>query len=236
LECEYKNQGKSRSYEIIECIPVKTDIIKPHDSIIEMAKKYVRPKLRSGDIVVCSEKAVAFSQGRVIDGQEVEVGLLAGVLSRFVTDNPGGVGLRDPRSMQVAIDMAGPLRIIIAAAVGGATKLFGLNGYFYRVAGLEVSMIDGAAEHRFEELQNYIVPPPENPDRTAELISDALGRFPVAIMDVNDVGGSRVVGKSSDEVPVPEVEEFMRYDNPLGQGTKQTPLGILRRGLNNKRV
>ncbi len=236
MESNYKRRSKNMDWKIKECIPVKTDIIRPNDSIIKMAQRYVLPKLQKGDIVVCSEKAVAFSQGRVINEQEVEVSFLAGILSRFVTENPGGVGLRDPRSMQVAIDMVGPLRIIIAAAVGGATKLFGLNGYFYRVAGLEVSMIDGAVEHRFEELQHYIVPPPENPDRAAKKISSALKDHPVVIMDVNDVGGSRVIGKSSDELPVLEIEEFMRYDNPLGQGTKQTPFGILRRSLNNKRV
>jgi len=52
---------------------------------------------------------------------------------------------------------------------------------------------------------------------------------PLVIMDVNDIGGSMVVGKSLPALPLEEIEETMRYDNPLGQGTRQTPVGILRR-------
>ncbi|GEM_PF-5816608 len=51
---------------------------------------------------------------------------------------------------------------------------------------------------------------------------------PLVIMDVNDIGGSMVVGKSCPELPLEEIEETMRYDNLLGQGTQQTPVGILR--------
>jgi len=229
---DFKNNGYNINdkKEIIECIPVKTDLIKPGDSFIGKTASYIKPQLQKSDIVVCSEKAVAFSQNRVIDGDNVKVGFLAANLSRFVTNNPHGKGLRDPRNMQVAINMAGPARIVLAAIIGGVARLFGFTGYFYKVAGPEVSMIDGVVGHRFEELQKYIVPAPANPDQTARRISDALEGYPVVIMDVNDIGGSMVIGQSCSDLPVEEIEEFMRYDNPLGQGTQQTPIGILRRG------
>jgi F420-0:gamma-glutamyl ligase len=214
--------------QIIRCIPVKTNLIKPGDSFIDKTVNNLKPLLQKGDIVVCSEKAVAFSQGRVIDEKEVKVSRLAATLSRFVTNNPCGIGMRDPRNMQVAINMVGPARILLAAIIGGVTKLFGITGYFYKVAGPEVSMIDGVVEHRFKELQRYIVPPPANPDQAAQNISEALEGYPVVIMDVNDIGGSTVIGKSHPALPISEIEEFMRYDNPLGQGTQQTPVGILR--------
>ncbi|MFO7952472.1 MAG: coenzyme F420-0:L-glutamate ligase [Bacillota bacterium] len=224
-----KNSTKDFSnIKIQQCIPVRTDLIRPNDSIIKTTEKYVKPQLRNGDIVVCSEKALAFSQGRVVPEDEVSVGILARTLSRFVIKSPYGIGMRDPRTMQVAINMAGPLRIILAAMAGGLGKLFGRSGYFYRVAGLEVSMIDGVVDHRFKELRKYIIPPPEDPDRAAFNISEALSGAPVVIMDVNDLGGSTVVGKSHDNLPIAEIEDFMRYDNPLGQGTQQTPVGILR--------
>jgi len=227
---DLKNDSHSlnNKKKIIKCIPVKTDLIRPGDSFIEKTASYIKPHLQNGDIVVCSEKAVAFSQNRVIDGNNIKVGLLAATLSRFVTNNPHGKGLRDPRNMQVAINMAGPLRITLAAVLGGAARLFGRPGYFYRLAGSEISMIDGVVGHRFEELQKYIVPAPANPDQTAVTISYALEGYPVVIMDVNDIGGSMVVGKSCSELPLEEIEDFMRYDNPLGQGTQQTPIGILR--------
>ncbi len=213
---------------IKKCIPVRTDIIRPNDSIIEMAEIYVKPHLARGDIVVCSEKAVAISQGRVIDEKDVRVGFLAKLLSRFVTNSPYGIGMRDPRSMQVAIEIAGRPRILAAAIIGGTAKLFGKTGYFYRIAGSEVSMIDGVVEHRFADLNKYIVPPPRNPDQAALNISEALDGMPVVIMDINDIGGSVIVGKSHDSLPASEIEDFMRYDNPLGQGKQQTPIGILR--------
>ncbi|MGM0653185.1 MAG: coenzyme F420-0:L-glutamate ligase [Bacillota bacterium] len=227
---EFKNDCNTTNNKkiITKCIPVKTGVIKPGGSIIDEAVNNVKPSLEKGDIVVCSEKAVAFSQGRVIDEKEVKVSPLAAALSRFVTNNPYGQGMRDPRNMQVAINMVGPARVVLAAIIGGIAKLIGLNGYFYKVAGPEVSMIDGVVEHRFEELQKYIVPPPANPDQAARSISDALEGYTVVIMDVNDIGGSTVIGKSCDNLPINEIEEFMRYDNPLGQGTQQTPFGILR--------
>ncbi len=228
MDLKNDSHKMNNKQKIIKCIPVKTELIRPGDSIIEKTAGNIKPHLQSGDIVVCSEKAVAFSQNRVIDGNNIRVGLLAATLSRFVTNNPHGKGLRDPRSMQVAINIAGPARIILAAVVGGFGRLLGRTGYFYKLAGSEVSMIDGVVGHRFEELQKYIVPAPLNPDQAASAISEALEGYPVVIMDVNDIGGSMVVGKSCSELPVEEIEEFMRYDNPLGQGTQQTPVGILR--------
>lgn len=226
-----KNKNSSPEIENIKikkCIPVKTDIIRPNDSIVDMALKYVKPLLAAGDIVVCSEKAVAISQGGVIDEKDVRVGILAKLLSRFVIKSPYGIGMRDPRSMQVAINMVGRTRILLASFIGGGAKLFGKAGYFYRVAGPEVSRIDGVVEHRFADLNKYIVPPPKNPDRIALEISRALDGIPVVIMDVNDIGGSNIVGKSQDDLPTSEIEDFMRYDNPLGQAKQQTPIGILR--------
>jgi len=214
--------------KVKECIPVKTDLIRPNDSIVSIAEKYVKPHLENGDIVVCSEKAVAFSQGRVIAENEVSAGLLARILSRFVMNSPYGIGMRDPRTMQVAINMAGSLRITVAAIIGGLGKLIGRSGDFYRIAGMEVSMIDGVVEHRFKELRRYIIPPPEKPDQAAQKLSEALDGSSVVIMDVNDLGGSMVIGQSHDDLPVTEIEDFMRHDNPLGQGTQQTPMGILR--------
>ncbi len=228
---KYKDPLTTKKGKTIkECIPIRTDIIRPNDSIIKMAEIYAKPHLITGDIVVCSEKAVAISQGRVIDEKDVKVGLLAKLLSRFVIKSPYGIGMRDPRTMQVALDMAGRPRIIAAAIVGGTIKLFGKNGYFYRIAGPEVSMIDGVVEHRFEDLNRYIVPPPKDPDKAALKISEALDGIPVVIMDINDLGGSVILGRSHSDLPASEIEDYMRYDNPLGQGTQQTPIGILRFG------
>ena len=150
-------------------------------------------------------------------------------LSRFVTDSPYGIGLRDPRNMQVAIKKVGIFRILLAALVAAFTKLVGLSGWFYRIAGLEVQMIDGAVDHRFKQLKDYIVLAPKKPNSTAKKISREIDA-PVAIVDVNDIGGSVVVGKHGcGQFAKEEIEELMRHDNPLGQAQQQTPMGILRK-------
>jgi hypothetical protein len=49
----------------------------------------------------------------------------------------------------------------------------------------------------------------------------------VAIVDVNDIGGSWVLG-ASNGIERNWVEAALK-DNPLGQGTECTPMGLLRR-------
>ncbi len=212
------------------CIPVRTHIIKAGDDILEVLDEYVKPLLlQEGDVVVISSKVVAISQDHLYCKSDIRVSLLANLLARFVTDSPYGVGLRNPRTMQVAINLVGAWRILLAALIAAVTKPLGLSGYFYRVAGQDVAMIDGISDHHFEQLQDYIVLPPRQPESTARKISQHLG-VPAVIADVNDLGGSVVVGMYGDgELDSKEIEELLRYDNPLGQTRRQTPVGILRR-------
>ncbi len=215
--------GKKR-----ECVPVRTPIITAGDDILEILEEHVKPHLRETDVVVISSKVVAISQEDLYYKSEIKVSFLAWFLSRFVTDSPYGVGIRNPKTMQVAINTVGVFRILLAAAVAAVTKLFGFSGYFYRVAGLEIEMIDGIADHHFEELHDYVILPPREPNKIAEQICQNLG-VPVAIADVNDLGGSVVVGMSGKaDLEKEDIEELLRYDNPLGQTRQQTPVGIIR--------
>jgi hypothetical protein len=45
--------------------------------------------------------------------------------------------------LQLAIDEVGAPRILLAAAVSGITKPFGVPGLFYRIAGPQAAAIDG---------------------------------------------------------------------------------------------
>jgi hypothetical protein len=67
---------------------------------------------------------------------------------------------------------------------------------------------------------------PADPEGTASRLASATG-IPVAIVDVNDIGGSWVLGASAG-VDRKLVEDAIR-DNPLGQGSECTPMGLLRR-------
>ena len=66
---------------------------------------------------------------------------------------------------------------------------------------------------------------PKEPDALAAEISAATG-LPAAIVDVNDIGGSWVLGSSGIEEPK-LIEDILR-DNPLGQKDEQTPFGLIR--------
>jgi hypothetical protein len=96
---------------------------------------------------------------------------------------------------------------------------------FYRVAGRNVAAIDGPTPYTLPPYNRYASLAPRNPNKVAQTLADELG-VPVAIVDANDLG-VEVLGASRGLNRALVVEMFR--DNPLGQGSQQTPLCILRR-------
>ena len=168
---------------------------------------------------------MAITQGRAYRIDRMKVGFWASVLWRFVRKVPYGIGLRSPYSMQCAIEETGVPRILLAALVGGFTRLFGRRGDFYRIAGKQAAMVDAAHTAGIKQYYECVIKGPKDPDATAEMLSRELG-FPVAIVDANDIFGCAVVGVP-DGLDVKLVQEAMR-DNPAGQGDELTPIIILR--------
>jgi hypothetical protein len=177
---------------------------------------------------VLSEKFVAITQGRVIHRSLVRPGLLAKLLVRGVTKLKDDVGFSDPAKMQVAIMRAGWLRMAFAMCVGGATRLFGRRGDFYRLAGNRVSEIDGFNPHTVRPFNEFAMLGPEDPPRDAQAIEDATG-WPVVIVDANNVNVEVLGASRGVPVPVEDVRLAM-LDNPLGQGEEQTPIVLMRPG------
>ncbi|MEO0113814.1 MAG: hypothetical protein ABIK80_07665, partial [candidate division WOR-3 bacterium] len=66
---------------------------------------------------------------------------------------------------------------------------------------------------------------PKNPQEVVKKISYSLS-LPVAIVDVNDIGGSWVIA-SSNNVDKKLIEQILK-DNPAGQGNEMTPIVIIR--------
>jgi len=96
---------------------------------------------------------------------------------------------------------------------------------FYRIAGRNVAAIDGPTPYTLPPYNRYASLGPSHPNKVAQSLSDALS-VPVAIVDANDLG-VEVLGASRG-LNCTLVLELFR-DNPLGQGSQQTPLCILRR-------
>lgn len=204
-------------------LPVKTHLITKTDDIAEVCDRYSREVRRPGDILFVSEKVCAVTQGRAIPVSTLHIGPLARMLWRFVRKVPYGIGLRSPETMQCAINECGAPRILAAAVVGALGKLLGRRGDFYRVAGMQAATIDA---HGTSPLQpDCVVLGPKDPDNVARRIQEATG-LPAAVVDVNDIGGSWVLGSSG--IDDPKLIEKILLDNPLGQKAEQTPFGLIR--------
>ncbi len=215
---EYNNKRYLR-------IPVKTHVIRKDDNIIDVVKEYTKEIVKNDDIVFISEKVVAITQGRAFFLNEIKPRPLAVFLSKFVTKTPIGIGLGMPETMEMALRECGVLRILFAAAVSAISKLFGRKGDFYRVAGYKASSIDGPTANTLPPYNKYVVLGPNNPDKVAKEVSDIV-KAEVAVVDMNDFGGN-ILGTSNNKLDRKMILGVLR-DNPLGQCSEQTPIGIIR--------
>jgi hypothetical protein len=135
-----------------------------------------------------------------------------------------GIGLGIPATMELAIREAGAARILMATACAAVTRPFGVKGVFYRVAGPAVRAIDGPTRGTIAPYDGHAKMGPDDPAGVARTLADALG-VGVAVIDANDIGVN-VLG-ASPGVDTDIVASLLR-DNPLGQGSEQTPVAILR--------
>jgi F420-0:gamma-glutamyl ligase-like protein len=206
-------------------IPVKTRILKSDDDIIALIEEYAQGLSEPGDIIVISESPLAITQGRAVDVADIKVGFLASILWRFVGKVNYGIGLRAPTSMQCAIEEVGHFRILLAATVSFFGKLIGRKGDFYRVAGPQAALIDAAHTSPVPPYNTCVIKGPLKPKKVAENIYKQTG-LKAAIMDINDIGGSWVIG-ASEGVDIPLLEKIMK-DNPQGQGDELTPFCLVR--------
>ena len=207
-------------------LPVKTHVITDADHIADVAEHYVKPHLIPGDLVFISEKSVSCSQRRAIPLKDIHPRPLARLLTRFVYKSPYGIGLGIPETMEMALQECGTGRILLAAGVSAFGKLIGRRGWFYQIAGYRAESIDGPTPYTLPPYNECVVLGPENPDQVAGDISLRLG-CPVAIVDANDLN-SKVLGASDRSVDRALLCKALK-DNPLGQSSQQTPMGILRR-------
>jgi F420-0:gamma-glutamyl ligase len=209
----------------ITIFPIKTKLVTEKDTIENIVDAFAKKFIKKQDIVVIAESTLAITQGRAIAEDKIHVSFLAHLLWRFVAKVPYGVGLRSPESMQCAINEASGLRIIAAAMFSAVTKPFGIRGLFYRIAGKQAAMIDAAHTTPVEPFDKCVILGPHNPDSVCQKLKKQFG-VEFAVMDINDIGGSWVIGNSG-AIPVKKLEQIMKI-NPLGQGKELTPIGIVR--------
>jgi F420-0:gamma-glutamyl ligase len=184
----------------------------------------VAGRLGMGDLLVVTEKLVVVATGRGVPAATVRPGRLAGLVAAHVRPVGNSRGLSIPEKAQLVIHTAGWWRVAAAVVAGAVTRPLGIHGAFYVVAGYVARSMDGMRP----PYEHMLLPPLSPPvaQAIAEQLTIELGH-PVAIVDMNDRGGSvrTVAGSVMSKRLLAEV----LADNPLGQRDQSTPIAIVRR-------
>jgi len=206
---------------------IRTHFIDVNDNFDEIVKKYVLPLAKENDIIILCQKIVSIIQKRIVYKKDIRVGLWAKFLSKFVKKTPSGFSVGNPLKMQVAINVAGLPRVLLASFLGFTAKLFGITGVFYRVVGNQVSEIDGFYGEAYSQYLDMGILGPKNCD---DLCNDLKNKFnfSFAVADVNDLGGN-ILGVSQNLKGKEKLLYQILKDNPAGQSNAQTPIIILRK-------
>lgn len=206
-------------------IHVRTHVVVDGDKVEDLIEKYAKEFIAPGDCVFISERVVAITQGRAHKIVDIKPSFWARFFVKFVYKSPYGIGLGRPETMQLAIQEAGLPRIFLAAFCAAITKPFGWRGVFYKVVGRGVNAIDGPCDYTLPPYNEYAVLGPKNPDGVAQSLAEKF-QAEFVIIDANDLGVN-VLGASRG-VDRQLAAEIFR-DNPLGQGSEQTPVCVVKK-------
>lgn len=206
-------------------IPIKTSLVMPGDNLESFITEHTAGKVQPGDVVFVTEKIVAITQGRSYPIKDITPRKLATTLAKYVTKTPHGIGLGMPETMEMALRECGTPRILLASAAGALGKLIGRKGDFYRVAGYKARSIDGPTPKTIPPFNEYVVLGPLDPNGVARRLSSLIG-VDVLVVDINDLGGN-ILGSSNPSLDNKLYVNILK-DNPLGQESQSTPLGIIR--------
>jgi len=210
-------------------IPIKTHFITISDNLNSIISKYVLPVAEKNDIIVLCEKIVSIIQNRVVHKRDVKLGFWAKFLSKFAQKTPYGFSVGNPLKMQVAINLAGLPRILLACFCSGIAKIFGISGTFYKVADHQISQIDGFYGEAFPQYAEMGILGSKDSDKVCEELRNNFS-FSFVIADVNDLGRN-IIGRSQDLKEKDKIILEALKDNPAGQSNQQTPIIILRKNV-----
>ena len=225
------NEGKNLAIEINGekwlRIPIHTHVVMRDDDIFsDVVYIYKKDIRQAGDIVFCSEKIIAITQGRSYPILEIKPSALAKFLVKFVYKSPHGIGLGSPYTMQLALEDVGIPRILLGCVAAALTKPFGVRGVFYKVCGKKAYAIDGPCDYTLPPYNKYAKKAPLRPNKVAREMKNKLGNEFI-VLDANDLNVD-ILGKSSKSLEDKFLKALFK-DNPLGQSSQQTPIAIVRK-------
>lgn len=204
---------------------IRTRIVEFGDDIESLAKEYVPGLAKPGDWIALSEKVVSVGQNNARHISTVKIGWLARLIVKGVKKYPNDIAWEHPAKMQVAVDMAGRPRMLAALLFGGLTRLVGIHGVFWQIAG-RVSEIDGFNPRAMYPYTEYAILPPIDPDGVVQKVEDALG-IPATIIDGNNIN-TKVMSVSRGMPVDARLARLVLLDNPMGQDEEMTPIILVR--------
>lgn len=211
--------------------PVETEIVNIGDKLEDFLNKFGKGYIQDGDIFCISSKIISITEGFVIHRSTVKIGWLAKLIVKFVKKWPNDYGYSLPEKMQVAINLVGYPRMIMALIGGTLMKMIGKPGYFYKIAGNNINAIDGFIPTAQKPFNDYAFLPPTNADSIANQISEFVGA-PSIIIDGNNVDNN-IMGMSKSAKTIHSKEDYMQIlrGNPQGQDDDGniTPIIIIRK-------
>ncbi len=226
------NLNRHNNKELIEiplklgykAIAVKTDLLGSFDNPIETVMDYCKNVAREKDILTIGETPLAIMQGRYIAPQNLEYNIFSKILCYFFHPTSS---LATACGMQLLIDKIGVMRITFSLILGFLFKCIGIKGIFYRLTGFESSLIDDISG-TVVPYDKSIVMGPINTKLFCDKLSKQL-EVDVAVVDVNDLGGVKILASSNNSVNN-ILKEILKV-NPAGNSDEKTPIVLIR---NNK--
>ena len=205
----------------VTAMPIPTRLVVPGDDLAAIVAGAIAGRVRPGDVLAISESALAISENRLVWPRWASVPTRAAyALSRCF---PTASSLATPHGMQAAIDDVGLPRLGLALVLGAFTKLLGIRGVFYRVAGARVAMIDDVGGS-LPPFDRAVVLAPLSASAFVTEIARRCGTE-AAVVDANALG-VRVLAATPGVDPA-RVREALA-GNPHGNGLERTPIVRLR--------
>lgn len=212
-------------------LPIVTPLVEIGDDLDTFVKKYAQPYVEQTDVLGISAKVVSIAKNLLVHESEVKISWLAKFIVKFVKKYPDDIGYSHPRKMQVAINIAGYPRTIIAIIVGTLLKLVGQPGWFYRIMGHRINAIDGFNPVSEPPMNEYAVLPPMNGDEICSHLEE-LCNCMVVIFDGNNTDNN-VLGMGARAKRQFTEQDLMviGQGNPQGQeyDGKVTPFIVIRK-------
>ena len=204
---------------------MRTRVVAFGDDLDALVREYAAPLIQPGDWIALSEKVVSVCQNNARHISTVKVHWLARLIVKGVKKYPEDIAWEHPAKMQAAIDMAGYPRMLAALVFGSLTRLVGIHGVFWQIAG-RVSEIDGFNPRAMYPYTEYAILPPKDPQTVVQRIEDQQ-HIPGTIIDGNNIN-TKIISVSRGMPVDVRLARLILLDNPMGQDDEMTPIILVR--------